>query len=98
MIRIAALSALVALAACSAQQTAAVNSVVVQGQSYCAIATAAGPVVAALINAADSKAVTVTGKAADLVAKTCAIVNGIPVVPPANPAAAPVIAVAVPAP
>ena len=60
---------------------------------------AAGAVVA-VVNAADKSAVTVTGKAADVVAAACPIVNGIkgfPVAPPPNPAAVPVIATTAPA-
>ena len=69
------------------------------GQLFCAFASgpAAGTVVA-VVNAADKSAV--TGKAEDVVAAACPIVNGIkgfPVSPPANPATVPVVAATAPA-
>jgi hypothetical protein len=81
---------------CTTSQVATANKVVASGQLFCAVATDAGPIVSALINAADSSAITVTGKAASYVANVCAIINGIPVVPPPNPATAPVVAVVPP--
>ena len=75
--------------------TTAVNSAVVKGQLFCAIAGQSVPIVAAIIDAADSSAVTVTGKAASWVANVCALVNGIPVSPPTTPSAAPTVAVVV---
>jgi len=92
--RILAPLALVALAACTAQQASTVNRIVAEGQLYCAIATANGPLVIALANAAGVP-VTVTGKAAGAVAAACAVIGGIPVVPPPSPAAAPVVAAVV---
>jgi predicted ATPase len=75
------------LAACAQTATA-----VADGQLYCARATAAGPLVVALADAAGLPFV-VTGRAAADVAAACALVGAIPVVPPANPNAAPVVAV-----
>ena len=80
--------------------TAIANTVIADGQLFCAFASgpAAGAVVA-VVNAADKSAVTVTGKAEDVVA-ACPIVNaitGFPVSPPANPAAVPVVATTAPA-
>jgi len=89
------------LAACSAAQQSQVQSTVdtavVAGQQFCAIESAAGPVVVQLVNALDSSAITVTGKTASAVAALCAAASGIPVSPPPSPATAPVVAVVVPA-
>jgi hypothetical protein len=80
-----------ALAACA---NLTPQTVVADGQLFCATVTAAGPLVVQIVDAtASSKAVTVTDKTADTVAAICKIVNGIPVVPPANPAVAPTVAV-----
>jgi hypothetical protein len=79
----------VLLTACTPAQQA---RVVADGTLFCAKATVDGPLVVALANAAGAPIV-VTGLASDVVAAQCAIVGGIPVVPPANPAAAPVVAV-----
>lgn len=83
-----------ALSACTpAQRTRAV----VDGQLFCGVATNAGPLVVALIDAALGGApVIVTGMTARAVAAACAVVNGIPVIPPPDPAAAPVVAALVP--
>lgn len=101
MIRALPLLAAVSLAGCSQTATdktvGTVNSVITTGQLFCGIAGTYGPIVAAIINAADSKAVTVTGQASTWVANVCAIVGGIPVVPPVQPAQAPTIAVKLPA-
>lgn len=67
---------------------------VVDGQLFCARASAAGPLVVALADAAGAPVV-VTGMASDAVALDCSLVDAIPVVPPPDPAAAPVVAVAV---
>ena len=82
-------AALLALAACSdpAQQA----RVVAQGQLYCGLATTTGPLVVALANTAGAPVIA-TNKAANDVAALCALINAIPVTPPANPAAAPVVA------
>ncbi len=97
MTRILPLAALLALAGCSASQTATVNSVVADGQLFCSVASASGPIVTAIIDAATKAPVTVTNQAASVVANVCKIVGGIPVIPPVNPAQAPTVAVAVPA-
>jgi len=66
--------------------------VVVAGQTFCARATADGPLIVALADAS-GVGVSVIGRTAQVVAANCALVNGIPVVPPPDPAAAPVVAV-----
>ena len=81
------------LAACSSAQT---QQAVSDGQLFCATATAAGPLVVAVADAAGAP-VSVIGRSADAVAALCAALKAIPVVPPPNPAAAPVVAVAAPA-
>jgi hypothetical protein len=97
----------VLLTACAAgggltpQAATIANTVIVDGQLFCAFASgpAAGAIVA-IVNAADKSTVTVTGKAEDVATAACPIVNGIkgfPVSPPANPAAAPVVATKAPA-
>ena len=86
---LAALLATTALAACANPQ---VQQTVVAGQQFCAEATATGPLVVALVNTAGTP-VTVTNKAAADVAAACALIGAIPVSPPANPGAAPVVAV-----
>ena len=87
----------VALAGCVAPSpTNALNTVVADGQLFCGVASAAGPLVVGIVDAANNKAVTVTGQASKWVSNVCALVNGIPVTPPAVPAATPVVAVTVP--
>lgn len=76
------------LVGCNAQLT---NRAVVDGQLFCAKATAAGPLVVALADAAGVP-FTVTNKSAQVVANACAVINAIPVAPPPAPAAAPVVA------
>lgn len=80
---------LVLIAGCSApqQQTAVKN-----GQLFCAKATADGPLVVALADALGAPII-VAGRTASVVAADCALIEGTPVVPPPNPAAAPVVAV-----
>lgn len=83
-------AALLLLSNCTpAQQQRAV----VEGQLFCAQATATGPLVVALADAAGAPVV-VTGMASSVVAADCALINAIPVMPPPVPAAAPVVAVA----
>ncbi len=94
MNRLLPLAALALLAGCTAQQTDAVNRAVVAGQQFCAVATATTPLVVALVDTAGAP-VTVTNKSAAVVAASCALANGIPVIPPPNPAQAPVVAVPV---
>lgn len=82
--------------ACSATQQA---KVVADGQLFCAEATADGPLVVALAAVAGGASgsplpVLVTGMTSDAVAAACKAINGIPVVPPAVPAQAPVVVVA----
>ena len=92
-----ALSGLGLLDGCSTSQTAAFNTtaanVVKDGQLFCAMETTTGPLTVALANAAGAP-VKVTGQASADVAAACALINAIPVSPPANPAAAPVVSTA----
>ena len=84
-----------AVSAC-ANLPATINTVVADGQLFCATVTASGPLVVQIIDATapkGSSAITVTNKAASYVADICRLVNGIPVIPPANPASAPTVAV-----
>jgi hypothetical protein len=81
------------LAACSPAQQA---RAVADGQLFCAKATTTGPLVVALADAAGAPVI-VTGLSSDVVAAACRRISAIPVSPPADPAAAPVVAVAVPA-
>ena len=80
------LVAALGLAACQNNQNA-----VVQGQLFCAMSTGTGPLVVALADTSGVP-VTVTNKASDVVAKACAVIGAIPVVPPADPTEAPVVA------
>ena len=95
--RSALLASFLALAGCNAQQNAAVDKAVVAGQQFCAKATAAGPLVVALVDTAGAP-VTVTNKASAVVSATCALAGAIPASPPPNPGQAPVVAVAIPKP
>lgn len=96
------LLAAIALAGCTstgqltpqAQQIA--NNMVANGQLFCAMQTATGPLVVALADAAGTP-VTATNKGASVVQAACAVIGAIPVAPPANPAQAPVVAAPVPA-
>jgi hypothetical protein len=94
-------------AACTAQQQQTVNTALASppGQLFCAIQTGGGgAVVVGLVNAAVSGAapgaaplaVIATGASKAFVDAACAAAKGIPVVPPANPAAAPQVAVVPP--
>lgn len=93
MIRLSVIGPLTALAlsACSDATTARVDRVIVQGQAFCARATATGPLVVALADAAGVP-ISVTGRTASSVAAACAAVGAIPVSPPPNPSQAPVVA------
>lgn len=88
---------IIALSGCSASQMASFSTSsatnVKAGQLYCAEATATGPLVVALANL-NGVPVKVTNQASADVAAACALVNAIPVSPPANPATAPVVAAA----
>ena len=92
-----ALLAVLGLAACSATTLSKLGvleqKAVVDGQLFCAKATVDGPLVAALVNAAGVPVV-VTNVASAVVAAECAAIGGVPVSPPANPATAPIIALA----
>ena len=75
----------------SAKQTGAVA-----GQLFCALATAAGPLVVAAADAGGVPII-VSGMAAAVVQADCALLGpAIPVVPPANIAGAPVVALPTP--
>ena len=83
------------LAACSPadqQKLANVSADLVKGgAAFCAVATQNGPLVVALANAAGAP-VSVTGQTATAVAAGCALINAIPVAPPASVGAVPVVA------
>lgn len=66
-------------------------NVVAQGQLFCAYQSALGPLVVALANDAGA-GVSVIGQSSKAVADACALINAIPVVPPADPAKAPIVA------
>jgi hypothetical protein len=85
-------AALLLVSGCTAAQQ---QRDVAAGQLFCVKATVDGPLVVALADAAGAPVI-VTGLAANIVANDCAAINAIPVTPPANPAAAPVVAVALP--
>lgn len=91
-----ALFVLVALGGCTAAQ---LQTAAVDGQLYCAKATAAGPLVVALANAAapGSPGISVIGKASSAVAYACSKWDAAaePVAPPAT--AVPTVAVKLPA-
>lgn len=76
------------LAGCSAAQQ---QRVVAAGQLFCAKATVDGPLTVALADALGAPVI-VTGLTADVVKADCAVIQAIPVTPPPNPAAAPVVA------
>ena len=80
------------LAACTpAQQSKALAD----GQLFCALATAQGPLVVAIADVAGAP-VSVIGMTKAAVDGVCAQLAAVPVTPPANPTAAPVVAVALP--
>jgi hypothetical protein len=97
---------LLCIAGCSSTGTSATSPVAQAGQLFCAVQTGGGggAVVVALIDAAASGAAPGGGQVAVIatnmgkayVDAACAGAGGIPVSPPANPAAAPVVAVVVP--
>lgn len=91
MTRLALLAPTIALAGCTAVQTDRINATVKAGQLYCAMTTATGPLVVALANTSGVP-VKVTDRSAAEVAAACALIGAIPVVPPPNPAAAPIVA------
>ncbi len=75
------------LAAVAAGNNTTVASIVTAGGLFCQKATAGAPLVVALANIYGAP-VSVTGMAAGDVAAACALVGGIPVAPPADPASA----------
>lgn len=83
------------LAGCTPATTQKLNTAVAAGQLMCATAGVYGPAVVAIVEAASGKPYLVNDRAAATVAATCALVNGIPVVPPADPAQVPAVAVKV---
>jgi hypothetical protein len=96
---------LLCIAGCSSTGTSAASPVAQAGQLFCAVQTGGGgAVVVALIDAAASGAAPGSGQVAVIatnmgkayVDAACAGAGGIPVSPPANAAAAPVVAVVVP--
>lgn len=66
--------------------------VVAQGQLFCGVATSAGPLIVAVADTAGAPII-VTGMASNVVAAVCGMLKGIPVTPPVDQAAAPVVAV-----
>lgn len=87
-----ALLTLAALVACSPAQQASIDRAVIAGQTFCAKATATGPLVVALVDAAGAPVIA-TNQAAGVVQAACASISAIPVSPPPNPGQAPVVAV-----
>ncbi len=80
----------VTLASVAATNNTTVASLVTKGALFCKQVGPLEPMVVALANAAGAP-VSVTGMAANDVAEACAAVEAVPVAPPANPAAAPVV-------
>jgi hypothetical protein len=78
----------VGLVACSQQQLTTVSN---DGRLFCAVATAEGPIIVSLANA-EGVPVTVTNQSAAAVAAACAVIDGIPVTPPAAGTTVPVVA------
>ena len=104
MRNISILAGALALAACSAAQiqNAATSPA---GQLFCAVQTGGGGAIvvgiidaeaSAVVPGAAPVAVIATNAAKSYVDNACAAAGGIPVSPPANPAAAPSVAVVVP--
>jgi hypothetical protein len=88
IITFSTIAGILVVAGCTAAQE---NKAIVAGQTFCAKATATGPLVVALANAAGAP-VLVTGLSSAVVAANCAVIGAIPVATPANPAAVPVVA------
>ena len=85
-----ALAVTLAIGGCTNTQ---VQQAVVDGQLFCSQATAAGPLIEAVATT-NGVPVSVIGKTKAEVAALCALINAVPVPPPAAPAAAPVAKVA----
>jgi hypothetical protein len=98
---------ILALAGCSAAQTAQMQTALSSpaGQLFCAIqVSGGGAVVAGLVDAEASAlvpgaapiAILATGATKSFVDSACKAAGGVPVIPPSNPTTAPQIAVIVP--
>lgn len=84
------ISAAAMLAGCTPAQIQQAQAIQNDGRLFCARATAAGPIVASLANAAGVP-VRVTDESSAAVAKACALWDAVPVMPPAT--VVPVVAV-----
>lgn len=84
---------ILAMAGCTAAQT---ERAAATEQLFCRIATAYGPVVAGVADAADRKPVIVTDKTVAAVAAICKEAGGIQTPAPVNPASVPIVVVNVP--
>jgi hypothetical protein len=78
------------LAAVAAAHNTTVASLVTKGALFCSKATADAPLVVALANVSGIP-VSVTNATSDVVAAACAGISAVPVPPPADPAATPVV-------
>lgn len=79
------------LAAVAAGNNTTVAAIVTQGGLFCQKANASGPLVVALANIYGAP-VSVVNQTAASVATACALVGGVPVAPPVDPASAVVVA------
>lgn len=79
------------LAAVAAGNNTTVAALVMKGGLFCQQANASGPLVVALANIYGAP-VSVVNQTASDVATACALIGGIPVAPPADPASAVVVA------
>jgi len=79
------------LAGCSATGTSALNRIVAQGDLFCSVLSASGPQTVAALDASGVP-LNVINRSASVVAAWCAVLKGIPVVPPSNPGQAPAVA------
>jgi hypothetical protein len=94
---IATLGVCLLIAACTQSQiNQAVNTTVADGQFFCAKAEPGGVTAVVALETALGVPVIVTGMTSASVAAACAVIDGIPVSPPANPASAPVVTAPVP--
>ena len=83
-------AAAVTLADVAVANNTTAATLVTKGGLFCAKATAGAPLVVALANLYGAP-VSVVNQSADAVAAACALVGGVPVAPPADPAAAVVV-------
>lgn len=85
------------MSGCTAAQLAKIGvlkqKAVVEGQLFCAKAMGTTGTVTVALATALGVPITVIGVAADVVKEACAKIDAMPVSPPADPAAAPVVAV-----